>query len=182
MARLGQHQLSADVTTPPNGTGALDAKPPERSCALCGQPAGAVGATPKRFGEAFCSKAHAEEFVQAVQAARIQAATASTQAAAEGPPVPAEAAAPAADVPRHDQTAGAASTPQSWKGLLKMGLCCGAPLLALVVLAGGGGAVLGAAGALLPVLALLACPLGMYFMMRSMAKTGDHGTDKGGDG
>jgi len=30
--------------------------------------------------------------------------------------------------------------------------------------------LLGAAGALLPVLAVLACPLGMYFMMRGMSK------------
>jgi hypothetical protein len=29
---------------------------------------------------------------------------------------------------------------------------------------------------------VLACPLGMYFMMRSMAKTGDHGRPKDGEG
>jgi hypothetical protein len=54
-----------------------------------------------------------------------------------------------------------------------MGACVGAPLLALAFLAGGGGAVLGAAGALVPILAFLACPLAMYFMMRSMSKMGD---------
>ena len=32
--------------------------------------------------------------------------------------------------------------------------------------------MLGAASGLLPVLAVLACPLGMYLMMRSMAKMG----------
>ncbi|MGH2610308.1 MAG: DUF2933 domain-containing protein, partial [Tepidiformaceae bacterium] len=57
----------------------------------------------------------------------------------------------------------------SWKQALKMAACCGAPMLALVVLAGGG-ALLGAAGAVLPLLAALACPLGMFFMMRAMWK------------
>jgi len=50
-----------------------------------------------------------------------------------------------------------------------------ADLLALVFLLGGGSAVLGAASGLLPLLALLACPLGMYFMMRSMSKMGNKG-------
>ncbi|MGH7321055.1 MAG: DUF2933 domain-containing protein [Candidatus Rokuibacteriota bacterium] len=36
---------------------------------------------------------------------------------------------------------------------------------------------------MLPFLALLACPLGMDFMMRAMSKPGDHGNsnDKTGD-
>jgi hypothetical protein len=46
------------------------------------------------------------------------------------------------------------------------------------VLAGGTGAVFGAAGAVLPFAAAPACPLGMYFMMRAMSKTGDHGHSK----
>jgi len=52
--------------------------------------------------------------------------------------------------------------------------------LALVFLLGGGSAVLGAAGAFLPALALLACPLGMYFMMRAMTKMEhkEHGGDR----
>jgi|GEM_PF-2358115 len=184
MARLGQRRFPADVATPKDGAGAREGKPAEQYCALCGQPAGSGDAAIERFGEAFCSEAHAEEFVQAVQAvreARVQAAV-KAETAVDGPPVPAAAAASAADAQRPDQTAGVVAKPQSWKGLLKMGLCCGAPILALVVLAGGGGAVLGVAGALLPVLALLACPLGMYFMMRSMAKTGDHGKSKGEPG
>jgi hypothetical protein len=50
-----------------------------------------------------------------------------------------------------------------------MGVCCGLPILAVVFLAGGGGALLGAGAAVLPVLAVLACPLGMFLMMRAMA-------------
>ena len=88
----------------------------------------------------FCSQSHADEFVQKVQAARIQAAV-------------------------------SAPTQWDWKRYVKLGICIGAPLLALLVLAGGGSAVLGAAGTLLPVLAFLACPLAMYFLMRSMTKT-----------
>ena len=61
-----------------------------------------------------------------------------------------------------------------WKTALKMAACCGLPILALVVLAGGGGVLLGAAGDALPLLAALACPLAMFFMMRGMMK-GQHG-------
>lgn len=168
MAKLGQHRFSADVTTPKDGAGAPDTKPAERYCALCGQQADPRGTAVDRFGEAFCSDAHAQEFAKAVRTARVQIAAASPGTT---------------EIARAESSAEGASKAQSWKGLLKMGLCCGLPILALVVLAGGGGAVLGAAGALLPVLAVLACPLGMYFMMRGMSKTGDKGDskDKGGD-
>jgi len=63
---------------------------------------------------------------------------------------------------------------QNWKRYLKYGVCCGAPILALVVLAGGGGAELGAAQGLLPIAAAVACPLVMYFMMRSMSHVDQH--------
>ena len=167
MARLGPHRLSADVTTPPNGTGAPDAKPGARYCARCGQPAGAGAAVIDRFGEAFCSAAHAEEFVQAVRTARVETAAAG-RTAVEQP-----GGSPAGAVPQRD-----------WKASLGKALCWGAPLLVVAfVLAGGTGACVGAAGAVLPFLAALACPLGMYFMMRAMSKTGDHGNskDKTGD-
>ncbi len=166
MARLGQHRFLDDVTTPQDGAGASEAEPAPRYCALCGQEATTNGSAIERFSEAFCSDGHAEEFVTAVRATRVQAAAA-TPAATE-----------------IEQHGGAVEkTPQQrWKGLLKMGVCCGLPILALVVLAGGGGAVLGAAGAFLPALAMLACPLGMYFMMRSMSKTGDKGDSKDKEG
>ena len=115
-----------------------------------------------RFGEAFCSPAHAEAFVEKVRAARIQAAVRAVESPAgdlQEPPGPAE------------------GTPKrrDWRHYIKMGACIGAPLLALVFLAGGGGAALGLAGTLLPVLAFLACPLAMYFLMRSMTKMGHPG-------
>ena len=59
--------------------------------------------------------------------------------------------------------------------LLKLGACCAAPILALAILVPllrGGTTGLGAlAGNLLYFAALLACPLGMYFMMRNMHRT-----------
>lgn len=127
-----------------------------RYCAFCGAEIGIEGSVPERFGEAFCSDAHAEEFVRGVRAARVAAAI-----PADGTPEAAASTAPPA-----------AATRWSLKQYLKVGACCGLPLLALVVLAGGGGVLLGAAGAALPLLALLACPLAMFFMMRGMAKTG----------
>ena len=168
MARLGRHRFSTDVATPQDGAGTSEAGAAERYCALCGQQTSTSGPAIERFGEPFCSEAHAEDFVKAVRTARVQI-TAATPGTTE--------------IARAESSAEGAPKPQSWKGLLKMGLCCGAPLLVLVVLAGGGGAVLGAAGALLPALAMLACPLGMYFMMRSMSKRGDqeNSKDKGGE-
>jgi hypothetical protein len=118
-----------------------------------------------RFGEPFCSEAHAEEFVKDVRAARVQAAALAPSTAERQP-------AEAADgtVPQRD-----------WKAYLGKALCWGAPVLAVVFLLGGGSALVGAASGLLPVLALLACPLGMYFMMRSMSKKGQQ-DDRGDTG
>jgi predicted phage tail protein len=74
------------------------------------------------------------------------------------------------EVRQPDKAVARAPKQQGWKRYLKLGACCGAPLLVVLLLAGGGGALLGAAGAFLPYLAALACPLGMYFMMRGMWK------------
>jgi hypothetical protein len=162
MAKLGQHRFSVNATTPTDGAGAPGAKPTERYCALCGQPAAPRAPAIERFGEAFCSEAHAQEFVQAVRAARVQTA-AGAQTAVERSTGPAEAT----------------PQPRDSKASLGKALCWGAPLLVIaVVLIGGTGALAGAVGAVLPFLALLACPLGMYFMMRAMSKTGDHGGSK----
>ncbi len=127
-----------------------------RHCPICG--AEVPSSTDTRFGEAFCSATHAEEFVEKVRAAKIQAAAALAVRSPE-----AEA--------RHPEPSVAAAPAQpNWKRYVKMGVCVGVPLLALVFRAGGGGAVLVAAGALVPILAFLACPLAMYFMMRGMSK------------
>lgn len=80
--------------------------------------------------------------------------------------------APKSEEQQLETPAAGAPKQRGWMRYLKMGACCGVPLLALVFLAGGGGVVLGTAGALLPYLAALACPLGMYFLMRSMTKMG----------
>ena len=140
-----------------------------RYCALCGVDADINGPGTERFGEAFCSEGHAEEFVREVKAARVQAAAALA------------AQAPDTEVQQAETQAAGTPKQQGWKRYLKWGACCGAPLLALVVLAGGGGALLGATGAVLPYLAFLACPIGMYFMMRGMSKTGqkENPQDKG---
>jgi len=63
---------------------------------------------------------------------------------------------------------------------LKIGACCGVPLLVLAFLAAGGGALLGSGAAVLSVLALLACPLGMFFMMRAMRGRGRSARDGNG--
>lgn len=149
-------ELSVVPVASGNGPPPIETARQARYCAFCGVEVGQEGA-PERFGEIFCSDAHAEECVTGVRAVRVQAAVAG-----------------GAEVQRADETAPeqptVAARPWDWKKALKMAACCGAPLLVLVVLAGGGGAMLGAAGALLPLLAVLACPLGMYFMMRGMSK------------
>ncbi len=118
-------------------------------CTYCGHPLAEAGA-PERFGERFCSAAHAEEFAAGVRTARMQA---TAHEATE--PGSACALPPAGQ--------------RSWNDYVKRGLCWGAPLLALLAISliwTGGWAAAG--GSVLTVVALLACPLGMYFMMRGM--------------
>jgi len=124
-------------------------------CAYCGHPISPEGDAPERCGERFCSDAHAEEFVAGVRAARMEKAVGAQDRAVT-------------------ETAGGscalmASGERSWRDSLKRAVCWGAPLLVLVAIPlfwTGGWAAGG--GSLLTGLALLACPLGMYFMMRSM--------------
>ncbi len=164
MAKLGRNRMWAEVG-PRDGTGTPEATPPERHCALCGQSISASDPAMERFGEPFCSEAHAEEFVKDVRAARVQAAVApSTE--------------------RQPAETGDGTAPQrDWKAYLGRALCWGAPVLAVVLLLGGGSALAGAASGLLPALALLACPLGMGLMMWAMSKGGqrDDRGDKGGE-
>jgi hypothetical protein len=110
-------------------------------------------AAPERFGERFCSEQHADEFATGVRAVRI------------------DAAAHRVDIDARPATACAVSPAgqQGWQARLKRAACWGGPmllLLAMPLLWTGGWAAAG--GSLLSVLALLACPIGMYFMMRSM--------------
>lgn len=118
-------------------------------CAYCGHPVPDAGG-PERFGERFCSEAHAEEFATGVRATRMREVARRETGAASACAVP-----PAGE--------------RTWNAYLKRGLCWGAPLLLLVAIPliwSGGWAATG--GSLLSVLALVACPLGMYFMMRTM--------------
>lgn len=121
-------------------------------CPVCGEDAGVHGTPVQRFGETLCSDAHADVFVADVRTQRAHAATVS-DAAHSG----------------HDT--GAAGGGSAWKTWGLRALCWGGPLLAVVLLLGGGSTLLGVGGAILPYLALLACPVAMFFMMRSMGGT-----------
>jgi len=155
-----------------SGNGAVLRPSPPRYCGHCGREVAPDAPSIERFGEPFCSDAHAEAFVTGVRTARAQAAAIREVAATPevGP----------ASTGTGDQ---AAATPAgwNWKSFAKMAACCGLPVLALVVLAGGGGALLGAAGAALPLLAALACPLAMFFLMRGMMRPAPRDERKGPD-
>lgn len=119
-------------------------------CGYCGRPITEHEATGQRFGERFCSEQHADDFASGVRAARIDAA--------------------ARRVTVDDHT-GVPAAQHGWRSRLHRAACWGAPLLLLLAIpmlwAEGWGT---AGGSLLSVLALLACPLGMFFMMRSMSR------------
>ena len=120
-----------------------------RHCAYCGHALAGDAPVVERFGEPFCSEPHAEEFTAGVRAARMQAAA--------GTDSPGTACALSA------------AERSGWRDVLKRAACWGAPLLLLLAIPliwTGGWAATG--GSLLSVLAVLACPLGMYFMMRGM--------------
>lgn len=135
---------TGDLIISSNGTARHQAAA-ARYCPFCGQAIlDAVGA-PERFGEAFCSEPHADEFAAGVRAARLQFAAAAHAAPARS---------------------------SRLKMALTMGACCIAPLLVAVLFAGGAGALFGTAASVLPLLASLACPIGMFFMMRAMMKHG----------
>jgi hypothetical protein len=128
-----------------------------KHCAYCGHPLPDERDAQERFGEPFCSEAHAEEFVAGVRAARMGAA-----ARAETAPAPGGESRPGGcPMPPPGQ--------RTWRDSVKRAACWSAPalvLLALPLISTGGWAAAG--GSLLSVLALLACPIGMYFMMRTM--------------
>ena len=56
------------------------------------------------------------------------------------------------------------------KGPLGMAICCGAPLLLVAAISLFGLSLGAIASGALSLAAVLACPLGMYFMMRMMMK------------
>ncbi|MEK6717645.1 MAG: hypothetical protein AABZ16_09160 [candidate division NC10 bacterium] len=135
-------------------------------CPICGREA--TDPSLKRFGEYFCSEAHVAEYAREVRSKQA------TETTAIATVTGADATA--------SQTTGTlepGQAPQKKAGMgsfLKMAACCGGMLLLLpalgLVSAGGLAAV---AGSALSVAAVLACPIGMYFMMRGMMKRGQHG-------
>ena len=143
------------VGTAPSHEESMAGERAVRYCAVCGGDSAMHGTPIERFGETLCSEAHAEVFVAEVRTERARAATL---------PDPA----PRADGSQGAHCAMSASGGPGWKQWRMRALCWGGPALAVVLLLGGGSSLLGAAGAALPYLALLACPLGMIIMMKSM--------------
>jgi hypothetical protein len=137
-------------------------------CAHCGAELTDSAVAARRFGEPFCSEAHADAFASEVRAAKLQ------------PVAPAAERAGACPVQAGAELSRRGTARWSVGRLAKWAVCCGAPLLALAFLAGGGGVLLGAGAAALPYLALLACPLAMFFMMRAM-QHGEHSKDSTSD-
>lgn len=143
-----------------NGAGAT-ARPAKRFCASCGTSLDERTPAITRFGEPFCSEAHAETFVAGVRAARVRAV----------------ASAPATDAAHGEDQASTdtqptGTAPRIWTDRLKKWGCWVAPLgllLALPLVSSGGTAA--TAGSVLGFLVLVACPLAMFLMMRSMGNT-----------
>jgi hypothetical protein len=133
-------------------------------CPICGRD-GDPGL--RRFGHLFCSEAHVEQYAVAQRPQAEVAPAPASEALAD--PEPAEG---------HGMACGIGTK----GGLRKMGWCLAGGvglLIALPLIASGGLAA--TAGSLLSVAALLACPVGMYLMMRAMMKAqhGEHRNDKG---
>jgi hypothetical protein len=105
-------------------------------------------------------QAHADEFTVSVRAARIEAAA-------------------RAETPATECALAPAGT-RSWRNYLKVGACWGAPLVLLpaIPLFWSGNTAAAAGGSILSVLAVLACPLGMFFMMHAMGSE-NHGGQPG---
>jgi len=137
----------------------------ERYCPDCGKEV--LDHSLKRFGEYFCSEAHVAEYAREVRARVGKEQVAVAEKGAVQP----------------DGTETTAAEKGGLSRLLKLGACCAAPILALIILVPllrGGTTGLGAvAGNVLYFAALLACPLGMYFMMRSMHRTQEDETGEG---
>lgn len=145
----------------------------ETYCPICGRDA--TDPSLKRFGEYFCSEAHVTEFAREVRLKQVTETTViAVTAEAETTPPHATGTPEEGHAPQKKGGIG---------GFWKMAACCGGMLLllpALGLVSAGGLAAL--AGSALSVAALLACPLGMYFMMRMMMKQGQHaGPDSNAD-
>ncbi len=127
----------------------------EHYCPICGREA--ADPALKRFGEFFCSEEHVAEYAQEIRERAIQAALATTEGQAMQP----------------DGAEPTATKKGGLSRLLKLGACCAAPILALAILVpllSGASGLFAIGGNLLVLAAFLACPLSMYFLMRSMQR------------
>jgi hypothetical protein len=94
----------------------------------------------------------------------------SDQIVAEEQKVIAENSTAAAVKPEH-RSAACPMQGKSWtKGMLGMAVCCAAPLLLVAAIAFFGLSLGAIASGAVSLVALLACPVGMYVMMRMMMK------------
>src|SRR5438128_10936556 len=91
-------------------------------CTYCGHTITDEATAPERFGERFCSEAHAEEFVGGVRAARMQAAARPEKTEVGGATRGGDACALASPAER------------GWIAHLKRAVCWGAPVLLLIAL------------------------------------------------
>ena len=145
----------------------------ETYCPICGKDA--ADPSLKRFGEYFCSEDHVGQYAREVLSKQATERTAITAVAGVESTGPQAAGTPEG-----------AQAPQKKGGkssFLKMAACCGGMLLLLPALGLvnlGGLAAVG--GSLLSIAAVLACPIGMYFMMRGMMKPKQHGGQGQSDG
>ncbi len=126
-------------------------------CPICGRDR---NPSLNRFGHFFCSEAHVAQYANERLAKTDSVAPASPAVAAKD---------------QREELASAPCCGMGTKGgLKKMGWCLAGGLgllIAIPLIASGGLAA--TAGSLLSVAAFLACPIGMYFMMRAMMK-GQH--------
>lgn len=121
----------------------------------------------RRFGHLFCSEAHVAQYA--------------SERTVQAEPAASRPTAVEATDPGNQGAKGMACGIGTKGGLRKMGWCVAGGvglLIGLPLIASGGLAA--AAGSLLTVAAALACPIGMYFMMRGMMKMqhGGHPGDK----
>lgn len=154
---------NVEVTSAPSqasqdGTG-------EVYCSVCGRDGDPAL---KRFGQLFCSEAHVAQYASERQAQADLVETSLTAVDAKN---------------KGNEGTQAMSCGIGTKGgLRKMGWCLagGVGLLVAIPLIASGG-LAAAAGSVLSIAAVLACPIGMYFMMRGMRKMGhqEQPKDKG---
>lgn len=129
----------------------------ETHCPICGRDG---EPSLRRFGYLFCSEDHVDQYASERRARAYLAGAGAPAVEPKGPGTP----------------AGMACGTGTKGGLRKMGWCLAGGagvLVALPLLASGGLAA--AAGSALSVAAVLACPIGMYFMMRGMMKMNQMG-------